>query len=256
MVIGKVYTPAALGQFTRAKRLQRLSIENLASSFHTVLFPMFCQVADQPDRFKRGIRQSLRAANIFSLPILCGLALVAPSLILVVYGPQWTPSVPYFQLMCLALLATPTHQIYNSILLSTGRSGMQLKLSIVKRTISVIALFLTFRYGIEAILQSFIATSYLNTFIAALSVRKIAGCSLRDHIRQLLSVLFILAVMSAAVYGCGQYFVPGPELLLLQVGAGALIYVAMAWMFCNDTFKWGVKMIVDIVKNRRSLKVK
>jgi teichuronic acid exporter len=252
MVIGKAYTPAALGQFTRAKRLQQLSVENLVSSFHTVLFPMFCQVADQPDRFKRAIRQSLRAANIFSLPILCGLALVAPSLILVVYGPQWTPSVPYFQLMCLALLATPTHQIYNSILLAAGRSGLQLKLSIVKRTISAIALFLTFRYGIEAILQSFIAASYLNTFIAALSVRKIEGCSLRKHASLLTPILFMLITMSVVVHECSQYLAPGLALLLLQSGVGALIYAGMAWVFCNDTARMGLAVVLNLFnRNRR-----
>jgi teichuronic acid exporter len=252
LVIGKFYSAESLGYYTRAKRLRDLSAQNLSESFATILFPLFSSVNDDLERFRRGFRQVFQAINFFSLPILVGMAWTAPSLILVVYGDQWTAAVPYFQLMCILILPTPSHQLYNNVLLSLGHSGLLLKLTFLKRILSVVALAITFRFGIVAILIGNIVSHGIASLMMALLIRPYTLLSFRRQIADIVPTLFSLVVMSIGVYGCSHVATAGVRLLILQIVVGGVLYLGMSWFFNRRYLQMGIEYLRDALLGRVS----
>ena len=100
LVIGRIYSPAALGLFTRAKQMQQLPVENLCTIVGRVSFPVFASVQHDKAQLKRGLRKAARGLVMINFPLMVGLAVVARPLVLVLLTGKWEACVPYIQLLC------------------------------------------------------------------------------------------------------------------------------------------------------------
>ena len=65
VVIGKLFSPADLGFYTRAYTLQQLPSQTLAGIVGRVTFPLFAEIQGDPERVRNGFRKALRAAEPF-----------------------------------------------------------------------------------------------------------------------------------------------------------------------------------------------
>ncbi len=79
VVIGKVYSAADLGYYTRARGWQRLTSQSLSSVVGRVTFPAFASISDDPPRFKRGLKKSIVFLGFVNFPMMLGLAATAES---------------------------------------------------------------------------------------------------------------------------------------------------------------------------------
>ena len=53
LVIGKLFSPADVGFYQRAKSLQQLPVANIQSILGRVLFPLFSEIQREPERLRR-----------------------------------------------------------------------------------------------------------------------------------------------------------------------------------------------------------
>jgi len=204
LVIGKVYSATDLGFYSRAKRLQTLTVQNLSASFNSVLFPVLSQVQDDPVRFERGFRKALRISTFFNVPLMLGLAVMASPLILFLYGEKWAEAASYFQLLCLAALPIPINQLNNNALMSLGYSGKLFWLSVIKKTVSIIIIAVTFRHGILALVTGSIVGAFIATFIGCYVTGRIIGISLLRQIKDIAPISIISVVMALFVWLVGN----------------------------------------------------
>ena len=161
VIIGKIFSPAALGFYSRAKSLQQLPVNNLSSVVCRVTFPVFSTMQHDPVRLKRGVKRALGTMMLVNLPLMIGLAVVARPLVVVLLTEKWLPCVFYLQLLCVAGVFYPLHVINLNVLTSLGRSNLFLRLEILKKILTVVAVVVTYRWGIAAMIYGQIVTSFL-----------------------------------------------------------------------------------------------
>lgn len=99
--IGRYAASAAvLGQYNRAYYLVSLPVNRyIAQALTTVLFPSFSKAQGDPRRLVRAYLSVMRLGGMVLIPLCAALAAVAPELVIVVLGSQWTPAivlVPFF----------------------------------------------------------------------------------------------------------------------------------------------------------------
>lgn len=225
LVIGRIYTPAALGLFTRAKQMQQLPVDNLCSIVGRVSFPVFAAVQQDKDQLKRGVRKAAQGLALINFPMMAGLAVIAHPLVVVLLTAKWEACVPYIQLLCVSGALYPLSLIHLNALSAQGRSDLFLRLEVIKKIILVAAIAITFRYGVKGLLLGNIVVAILSCALNCHYSVRLFGYSWKEQILDLSPYLGISTVMGGAVWLAGLLPLGG-ELgrLAVQMAAGVTVY--------------------------------
>ena len=123
-LIGKVYSTADVGYYVRAQSMQNAAIQPAGSALGRVIFPALSIIQDEPKRMNQAVRKIMTTTIFFHFPLMTGLIVVAQPLIILLMTERWAPSVPYFQLFCIAGFLYPLHVINLNVLIALGKSDL------------------------------------------------------------------------------------------------------------------------------------
>ena len=227
-VIGKLFPVEALGFYTRAAQLQEFPVKTIASIFHRVAFPVFSAIQDENERLKNAVSKTLRTMSFFTFPILIGLIAVADPLIELVLTEKWLPASGYFKLLCLIGLFYSFHVVNGEILKTKGKSNWVLTLEFITKTIMVINIFITWRWGITAIIYGQMVTVIVAHLLGTWYVWRLIGYSFWQQIKDVF-VYFALSVIMYLIAVVILHFISNPVLsLTIASMAGATFYFSAA----------------------------
>ena len=238
LIIGKLYSAEELGQYNRAWGTQQLPASILSSVIGRVAFPSFAAHAGDKELLRRGTRKVLRGLMFVNAPAMLGLMAAAGPVVATLFGPQWAPSVPILQVLCLAGLFWPLHVINLNVLMAQGYSNLFFKLEVAKKVLGVAALLAASPFGVLAMAWSQVAISPISFVLNA----HYTGVFLKySSLRQALDMLpfFLLALPMAGLVWLIPKAMPLPPLLLVgvQVSAGAALYLGAAAVLRLETFQ-------------------
>jgi len=229
-IIGKLFPVDALGFYTRASQLQDFPVKTLGSVFNRVAFPVFSAIQDDNERLKNAVRKTIRTMVFFNFPMLLGLVAVADPLIEVVLTEKWLPASGYFKLLCLTGLFYSFQVINGEILKTKGKLDWVLKLEIISKSVMIISILITWRWGITAIILGQMFTALISVLIGSYYVWKIIRYSLWQQLNDVF-VYFALAVTMYLLVISISHFFENPLFSLLAMSfSGAVFYFAAAWI--------------------------
>lgn len=237
VIIGKLFSPADLGFYSRAKQTQQLPVESISHIVTRVIFPVFSTIQDDKLRLKRGVRQALSAMVSVSFPMLIGLAVVSKPLILVLLTEKWLPCVPYLRLLCAVGLIYPVHIINLIVLTSQGRSDLFLRLELIKKGLVVLSIAITYRWGISAMIWGQIMVSIIAYYINSYYTGRMINYPIREQIVDLMPYLGVSIIMGISIFTIQFIHFPAHWILLLmQITIGAGIYILLSYFFHLSAF--------------------
>jgi O-antigen/teichoic acid export membrane protein len=225
MFIGKVYSPADLGYYSKAKSVELTAIQATSSSLGQVLFPSMVHLQNDLDSLKKAYRKTIRLSLFLHFPLMIGLWAVADPLFRLLLTDKWAPSIPYFQILCIAALLYPLQVLNLNILKVKGRSDLFLKLEIIKKATVVLAIVLTYRHGIIVMLYGQIITSIISYLLNSYYSGVLIGYSQWDQIKDLVPSFGSAVIMGIVMYLVG--LLPNESHLLkilFQTITGMLVY--------------------------------
>lgn len=229
-IIGKLFPLAALGFYTRASQLQDFPVKTLGSVFNRVAFPVFSAIQDDNERLKNAVRKTIRTMVFFNFPMLLGLVAIADPLIEVVLTEKWLPASEYFKLLCLIGLFYSFQVINGEILKTKGKLDWVLKLEIISKTVMIISILITWRWGITAIIWGQMVTTIISYLIGSNYVSKLIGYSIWQQIKDV-SVYFAISVTMYYFVILISVAIANPVLaLIVMTIAGAIFYITVAWV--------------------------
>lgn len=122
VVIGKFYSTATLGQYTRAQQFSSIFSSNITSVVQRVSYPVLSSIQDDRERLKMAYKKVIKVTMLVTFSCMLGLAAIAKPMILVLIGEQWMPCVPYLQIICFSMMLYPLHAINLNMIQVQGRS--------------------------------------------------------------------------------------------------------------------------------------
>lgn len=246
LVIGKLFSPADLGYYTRANNLQQLPSHTLSGMVARVTFPVFSTIQDDPERLKRGMKRALTTLVLVNFPLMIGLAVVARPLVLVLLTDKWAPCIPYTQLLCLAGLMFPLHLINLNVLQAMGRSDLFLRLEIIKKVMVALNIVITWRWGITAMITGQIITSLVSYYLNAYYNKALLQYSIWEQIRDLYPYLLNAMLMGAIVYAITYLPIASHMILLVcQIVTGGVVYLLFCRIFRFPAYMDLQRMVVS-----------
>lgn len=252
VIIGKLFSPAALGYYARADSLQKLPSLTLSSFIPKVVFPVFCTIQNDPERMKRGMKKALAILVMVNFPLMIGLAIVAKPLVLLLLTDKWAKSVPYLQLLCMVGLMYPIHGANLNILSALGRSDLFLRLQIVNKILIAINITVTWRWGIIAMIIGQIIITLVTYSLNAYCNKILLNYSVWEQIKDIFPYLITALIMGGVVYV--MFYLPIKSqviLLMSQVLVGGIVYVCLCRIFCFPAYLELQQMAVNLLPYKR-----
>lgn len=241
VVIGKAYSAADLGFYHRGKRLTQLTSHTLSQVMSQVGFPVLSRLQTPSARMRRAIEQILQVVMFINLPMMIGMMIAAPNVIFVLLGEKWLPTVPYLQVLCLVGVLYPLHALNVNFLAAIGRSDIFLRLAIIKKSLVVLNILLTWQHGILALLWGQVACSVAGLFINLFYTHRFLNFGPAAQCWAVRQSILATSLMAGLLLWLGQWTVDTGRYfnLLFQVTAGALAYFLFACMFHDPAIKQG-----------------
>jgi hypothetical protein len=121
--------------------------------------------------------------------------------------------------------------------MAMGRSGLFLRLEIIKKLLVVINIAVTWRWGISAMIYGMIVMSCIAYYLNSYYTGKLLSYPIREQLRDMSPYLLVAVLMGAAAYLAGYLSLPPYWLrLLIQVLVGTAIYVFLCRAFHLSAF--------------------
>lgn len=227
VVIGKCYSPATLGLYTRAKQFADLCSSNLTSVVQRVSYPVLSSIQDDRARLKGAYQRVIKTTMLPTFVLMLGMAACAKPMIYVLIGEQWLECIPMLQIICTYGMLYPLHALNLNMLQVQGRSDLFLRLEIIKKIIAVGPLLLGVFVDIYLMLAGSIVTSSIAYYLNAYYSGPFLNYSIKEQIKDILPSFGVAVAMAVPVFAMS--FIPlNPFILLpLQIVAGAVMTISI-----------------------------
>lgn len=189
-IIGKVYSPSALGYYTRADSFQRPFSSNISLGIKRISFPIFSKIQNNTVELKQKFKKFIRINIMLSSFIMFFLITSAKPIVLLLVGDKWITSVFYLQLLCIPGLLYGLQILNLNLLMVKGFSSLNLKLEIIKKIILIPLVVISSLYSIEVLLYCFVAFSCIELFINSYFTNRLISYSIQEQLKDIL--LFVL----------------------------------------------------------------
>jgi len=252
VVIGRLFSPGDLGFYSFAEKLQKIPVTNISGIIGRVTFPVFSSVQSDKALLKRGFRKSLTTLAMITFPMMIGLLIVAEPLVHVFLSSKWLPCVPYLQLHCVAGILYPFNIMNLNVLIAMGRSDLCLRLVILTKLLVAIAVVITYRWGIIAMIYGQIASSSLAYILNAYYTGKMMDYPASRQVQDLMPGLMLSCLMGGGVYALR--YAPIDSLLALlsvQIMAGTVLYTFLCYIFRISSFMEALEIVKSKLLNPR-----
>lgn len=225
LVIGRCYTSAQLGQYTRANQFNQIFSSNLTTVIQRVSYPVLSSIQNEPERLREAYRKVIKSTMLISFACMLGLAAVARPLILILIGEKWLPAVGFLQIICFSGMLFPLHAINLNILQVKGRSDLFLRLEIIKKIIAVGPLVLGVLFSIEYMLWGSVCTSLIAYFLNSYYSADLINYPTKEQIKDILPTFLVSFVTAAAMWSLTLLSLSNWLLLPLQCLLGIALAV-------------------------------
>lgn len=249
VVIAKLFTVTAAGLYFFADRIKEILVYQLVGAIQKVTYPALSSIQMDVPRLKRGYKNVISIIGFIIFPLVLIFASLSEPLFHVFLPEKWWPSIVYLQLMCIATVLIPIQSVNFNILKVLGRSDLVLKLEILKKTIAILILVVSFRYGVIGILLGQIISAVLAYIPYGYYSKKMINYSIREQLSDFIPVLSLAFFIALLLWFSQQYFYWNELTKLVVLGAvGPSLYLAFAKMFKIRGYELTYRILKEKVK--------
>ncbi len=227
VVIGKCYSPATLGQYTRAQQFGSIFSLNLNAVIQRVSYPVLSSIQDDRVRLKAGYKRIIKITMLVTFTLMLGMAGAAEPMVRALVGDQWLEAVPFLQIICFQMMLYPLHCLNLNMLQVQGRSDLFLRLEIIKKCIALIPILLGIFINIYWMLIGSVITGFLAYYLNAYYSGPAIDYAIKEQIKDILPSFCVAMSMALVIYAMSYIPISSFLLFPLQILAGAVITVAL-----------------------------
>jgi O-antigen/teichoic acid export membrane protein len=246
VVVGKFYSPATLGQYTRSRDYANLFSANFTTIIQRVTYPVLSELQDDSERMVVAYRKVIKVSMFVTALAMISLGAIAEPFIYVLIGPKWNEAATFLPLICISMSLYPLHALNLNMLQVQGRSDIFLYLEILKKIISVGPLLLGIFVNIYWMLIGSIVTGIISFFLNSYYTGKRLGYSSWMQLKDVAPSYGIAMLVAISVYFLKYIPLSYWIVLPLQIVIGIVVIVIVCLLLKPSEFIY----LKDIVKEK------
>ena len=247
VIVGKFYSPATLGQYTRAKQFSTMFSSNLTMVIQRVTYPVLSDIQNEKERMVAAYRKIIKTTMFMTFALMFALGAVSEPLLYCLIGPKWHEAATYLPWICLIGSLYPLHAINLNMLQVQGRSDLFLGLEIIKKIIGIVPLMIGAFIGIFPMLYTSVFTSIICYFLNAYFPGKLLGYSSWMQVKDVALSFVISMIMAVAVYLMKYLPLSNWLILPMQIILGFFFFFFLCRITKIEEYKEVIYMIKPIL---------
>lgn len=231
LVIGKFYSAADLAFYTQGQKFPQVIVSNINSSIDSVLLPTMSSVQDNRSRVRDMTRRAIQVSIFVMAPLMMTLACSSDHVVELVLTEKWLPCVPFLCIFCFNYMFWPVHTANLNAINALGRSDIFLKLEVIKTAIGVAIVLYAMQYSVFAMAVGTMFSGICSQLVNSWPNKKLLGYGYLSQFRDFCPSIFVAAMAGGVTYLVGRLALPLVAVLFLQILAGLVCYVILAFAF-------------------------
>ncbi|WP_209563499.1 lipopolysaccharide biosynthesis protein [Flavobacterium sp. 1355] len=228
--LGKFYSTASLGYYTRAKSLADISAGTIVSVLQQATFPILTSVQHDTEKLISICSRMIRMSAFFIVPIMTLIALLAKPIVVLLLTDKWIGLIPLLQWLVFSRIFLPLSTMNLNLLNAVGRSDLYFKVDLSKLPITVLVMVITIPLGVKAIVIGHVFTSALFFVVNAYIPGKLYGYGPLHQLKDMLPVFFATIVMAILVFALSCFINNLIYQLLFGGVLGVISYLFTCWL--------------------------
>lgn len=151
ILIGAFFSADELGFYYLAQRVGTILIDMVTSVISRISLTTFSRVQDDLPRLNRIFRQLTFVAAAVSFPIFAFVAILAPQIIPLLFGPGWEAAIPLLWILAPGWAFGTIMYFDRAVMLSTGHARSALGLAVLQSVVGIVAVFLLLPFGVVGV---------------------------------------------------------------------------------------------------------
>lgn len=246
LVIGKKYSAADLGEFSKATTFANFPAYNISGILQSVSYPVLSTIQNDLPRLSDYYRRLIKLTAFLVFPAMFGLAAVSDPLIRLTLTDKWEGMIFYMQILCLSYMWGPINAVNLNLLKVLGKSDYFLRVEIVKKIIAFTILIISMPFGVKVICVGNLVQALCSIFVTTYYTKKLIGYGIFDQLGDLFHVIVLCVIMGLAVLSLRLVFTNMILRLVVGIALGAVIYVSSAYYLRFSE----LKEVFNLLKSR------
>ena len=243
LFIGKYFSAATLGFYSRAESLNAQIIQYTTSSLGKVIFPTFSKFQDNRKVFEANYFKVFHLATVVTVFLVGPLFFLAEDIIITLLGDKWKPSVLIFQILVFKILISPFGTLTAKSLLAKGFSKKKFQINQIKRLLLFAPIYFGYLYGLNAFLITLIVAKSIVFIISIWTVHKYLNISFTKQLIAFIKPTVTFLIMLFIYY----YFQIETNSYLLS-----LIILSIQFSYLYLIKSPGLYILINLIKTYRN----
>lgn len=252
IVIGKRFSAADLGYFTRGQGYATLPSGTVNDVITNVTLPVLSKIQDSTEELSSIYRKMLRVTAFLIFPFMMALAAMARPVVIVLISSKWEPCIIYLQILCFSAMWSPIVSLNLNLLQVKGRSDLFLNITIVQKILLVLVVVLTVPLGIVYMCIGSVIAVYVTLFINTYYTGKLINVGFVRQMRDIAPSFIASLIMGGLVFGVCSFI----SSLFLQIIAGVCTALAFYYLISKLFGFMELEYVHAIVKENIIVKIK
>ena len=200
LIIGKLFSPATLGYFSRANSVSSLINKNAMSSITRVFFPVLSSIQDDEQRFREVYLRVINIVATISIFITGVFFLCGEELIIGLFGIKWEPSVFIFQILIIKGFTYPISAMIVNAFIAKGKSKENFKFGNIRKVVQLTPLFIAYFFGFQEFLYALVGASLMNWLLNNYFITRSLNISFGSQTKAVLPHLLFTVAIAGILY--------------------------------------------------------
>ena len=238
LIAGRILDKTALGEYSIAMHLAMLPVSRVMGILNTVAYPAIAKMHRDGHDMRPHLLQALRLAGYLLIPLLWGLAAIAPWLVGTVLGSQWTGAIVLLEIVGLVFPLRMIGVLMSSAVQGMGRADIELRNTFTGLAVLPACFLVGANFGAVGLAGAWAVGLPLMIAINVRRSQAVLAISLFDALWALARPAGCAALMLASVRLAGYLSGPigaSPAGLAGLIALGSVVYVGAMWTFDRES---------------------
>lgn len=191
LILGKKYSVNDVGNFTQASKWNTAGYSIILGMMRNVSQPVLVKFRDEDEQYLNVFRKLFRMTAFLLVPIMLGIAMVAPEFIEIILTAKWLESANILRILCVGGVFSVLNSMATYFIMSLNRTTLYMCLGVLMSVAHVVAALFASAWGAIALAYAYTIISCFSFIIYYAFIRQTHSYTIIMLIKDLLPVFLI-----------------------------------------------------------------
>ncbi len=235
--IGLFLSVEAVGLYAFATRITAALCEIVFSPFYNVAFPTLSALKNDTKEQAKILSGLVTCLGLFLFPSVTGLAVIAPLMIPLLFGPEWLDAIVILRVILFSAIALAFTRIISSAFRAHNAMGTFLNVNIFTSALSILLCLFLSQHSLLFVAIGYSAAMLTGSIIYTIALKKILSFNLFVDYAKLWPVIMACGIMVSILIIISPYLNNDILSLIAMICIGGVTYTSVVIFFFIDQIK-------------------